>query len=93
MHAEPGDWLVIERSDIEHHARRGRIEQVRGAGGTPPFVVRWLDTDRVVLVFPGPDGHVVSAADLAAADAAANARFTRVQREISAHPVHRPEES
>lgn len=83
MRAQPGDWLIIERGDIDHHARRGRIEEVRSTDGSPPFVVRWLDTDRVVLVFPGPDAHVLTQAELTRADAAANARFSVVQKEIA----------
>ena len=83
MRAQPGDWLVIERGDVDHHARRGRIEAVRDAGGAPPYQVRWVDTDHVALVFPGPDAHVVSAAELAEADAAADSRYRRVQSEIA----------
>lgn len=83
MRAQPGDWLVIERGDVDHQARRGHIEAVRNADGTPPYVVRWVDTDHVTLVFPGPDAHVVSAAELAQADAIAESRYQRVQTEIS----------
>jgi hypothetical protein len=64
MRAHPGDWLVIERGDIDHPARRGRIEEVRSVDGSPPYLVRWLDTDRVALVFPGPDAHVLAPTEL-----------------------------
>ena len=83
MRAHPGDWLIIERGDVDHRARRGRIEEVRASDGSPPYVVRWLDTDRTVLMFPGPDAHVLTRAELEAADAAATHRFASVQREIS----------
>jgi hypothetical protein len=83
MRAHPGDWLIIERGDVDHHARRGRIEEVRTGDGSPPYLVRWTDTDRTVLVFPGPDAYVLTPAELEAADVAAANRFSAVQREIS----------
>jgi hypothetical protein len=82
MRAHAGDWLIIERGDVDHHARRGRIEEVRSADGSPPYVVRWLDTDHTVLVFPGPDTSVLSPEELEQADAAATNRFAAIQREI-----------
>ncbi|SDC51101.1 DUF1918 domain-containing protein [Actinokineospora iranica] len=63
MKAQPGDWLIVERGDVDHHARRGRIEEVRGPDGTPPFVVQWSDSDHTVLVAPGPDAHVLTEAE------------------------------
>jgi hypothetical protein len=83
MRAEPGDWLIVERGDVDHHARRGRIEEVRGSDGSPPFVVRWTDADRTVLVFPGPDAYVLTPTELETADAAARSRFAAVQHEIA----------
>jgi hypothetical protein len=82
MRAHAGDWLIIERGDVDHHARRGRIEEVRAPDGSPPFLVRWLDTDRTGLVFPGPDAYVLTLAELEAADTAAANRFAAVQDEI-----------
>ena len=57
MKAKAGDWLV------EAPGRRGLIREVRHADGTPPYVVRWLDTEHEALVFPGPDAHIVTAED------------------------------
>jgi hypothetical protein len=34
------------------------IVEVRGPGGTPPFVVRWDDPGHEVLFFPGPDAVI-----------------------------------
>jgi hypothetical protein len=31
---------------------------VHGADGAPPYVVRWSDSGRESLVFPGPDAYV-----------------------------------
>ena len=86
MRAHPGDWLIIERGDVDHPARRGRIEEVHAADGTPPYWVRWLDTGRVALVFPGADVHLLTQDELDRADAAAADRFAAVHQEI-AHRV------
>jgi hypothetical protein len=82
MRAQTGDWLVIEAGDLSRPARRGRIEQVRSTDGSPPYLVRWLDTGRTALVFPGPDAHVLTAADLERTDATTTARCASVQAEI-----------
>jgi hypothetical protein len=39
------------------------ITAVRHPDGTPPYAVRWLDSDQEVLVFPGPEAHVEPAAE------------------------------
>lgn len=83
MRAKVGDWLIIERGDVDHRARRGRIEEVRSADGAPPYLVRWVDTGHEVLMFPGPDARVVTPAELAAMDASAVKRFAAVQQEIA----------
>lgn len=51
MHAQRGDWLILD-------ARRGYIEEVHSADGSPPYLVRWLETGHESLVFPGPDALV-----------------------------------
>ncbi|WP_436498303.1 DUF1918 domain-containing protein [Actinokineospora sp. HUAS TT18] len=82
MYARPGDWLIVERGSVDHHPRRGRIEQVLHPDGSPPYVVRWTETDKSATVFPGPDARVMTADELDAHDAAALARFGRVQQAI-----------
>ncbi|MFD7658164.1 DUF1918 domain-containing protein [Actinosynnema sp. NPDC059797] len=67
MKARVGDWIVIERGSTDRPARRGLVEEVRHGDGTPPYAVHWLDTGARTLVFPGPDAHVVSAEEVAAA--------------------------
>ncbi|HEY2041724.1 MAG TPA: DUF1918 domain-containing protein [Jatrophihabitans sp.] len=69
MRAQPGDWLVVEGRDIEHHARRAEILSVHSPDGEPPFRVRWTDNGHEGLVLPGPDGHVVTASEQADIDA------------------------
>ncbi len=60
----------------------GLITEVHSADGTPPFVVRWLDTGREAMVFPGPDAIVVTAAEQRSADERARERMTQVQETI-----------
>jgi hypothetical protein len=85
MRAKPGDWLVVEITGTDHDVRRARIEEVRSADGTPPFLVRWLDTGRTGLVFPGPDAHVMTQDEVEARDARAAARAAVVQQRIVYH--------
>ncbi|MFI7680439.1 DUF1918 domain-containing protein [Actinophytocola sp. NPDC049390] len=82
MHAKPGDWLIVEIAGTAHSARRARILDVSPPDGAPPFTVRWLDTDRESLVFPGADAHVMTQEELDALDARVAARAVEVQRHI-----------
>lgn len=86
MHANPGDWLLVEGREVGSRPRRGRILEVRSADGTPPYLVRWLD-DREALVFPGPDARVADATELARIDRVETEHIAAVQREIATHPV------
>jgi hypothetical protein len=72
MIAKVGDFLVIKGTTVEQHDQRGVITEVRSADGSPPYVVRWLSTDHIATVFPGPDAVVVTAAEQQAADARAH---------------------
>ncbi|MFI9809195.1 pyridoxamine 5'-phosphate oxidase family protein [Streptomyces sp. NPDC052301] len=58
MRAHLGDQLVIESPATGGARRDGEIVGLRHEDGTPPYDVRWSDTDEVTLVFPGPDAHV-----------------------------------
>lgn len=58
MQAEVGDRIVIQGPVIDEHGRDGEIIEVRGAGGAPPYVVRWSGNGVVTLVFPGPDAVI-----------------------------------
>jgi hypothetical protein len=57
MKGNVGDVLVIESRSAEQHRREGKIIEVQGEDGDPPFVVRWSDGHEG-LCFPGPDSHV-----------------------------------
>ncbi|MEU2156071.1 DUF1918 domain-containing protein [Streptomyces sp. NPDC019396] len=58
MRAHLGDQLVIESTATGGARRDGEIVGLRHEDGTPPYDVRWSDTDEVTLVFPGPDAHI-----------------------------------
>ncbi|WP_158888111.1 DUF1918 domain-containing protein [Amycolatopsis anabasis] len=61
MRAQAGDWLVIKETYVDRPDQRGRILEVRGADGAPPYLVKWLRDDRESLYFPGPDAQLVTA--------------------------------
>ncbi|MCT9009243.1 DUF1918 domain-containing protein [Streptomyces sp. NPDC054766] len=58
MRAHLGDHLVIDGVTSGGTRRDGEIVALHHSDGTPPYDVRWSDTDEVTLVFPGPDAHV-----------------------------------
>ncbi|MEV6140182.1 DUF1918 domain-containing protein [Nocardia sp. NPDC051990] len=81
MHAKPGDWLVVEGRVVGGPVRRGLIEEVHSADGSPPYLVHWTDTGHRALTFPGPDAYVLSNAELRAQEEIAAARFSSMQHE------------
>ncbi|BBZ12779.1 DUF1918 domain-containing protein [Mycobacterium branderi] len=82
MKANVGDWLVVKGRTNEHEEHRGLITEVRGADGSPPYMVRWVDNGHHALFFPGPDAIVVTPAEQQAADERARSRFALVQAAI-----------
>jgi CBS domain-containing protein len=56
--AEPGDRLVIRAHHLGGPERDAEILEARGPGGGPPFLVRWEDSGRVSLLYPGSDAQV-----------------------------------
>jgi CBS domain-containing protein len=60
LHARVGDVLVVRGGHVGDRDRRAVIEEVRGADGGPPYVVRWTGEhdERTHLYFPGPDAHI-----------------------------------
>lgn len=87
MKAKVGDWLLIKGTTVNRRDQRGLISEVHSTDGSPPYVVRWLETDHDATVFPGPDAMVVTAKQLAAADERAHHRFGAVQAAIP-HDEH-----
>ncbi|MEV4703009.1 DUF1918 domain-containing protein [Actinoplanes sp. NPDC049316] len=58
MNARTGDRLVMKGIHLGDPQRVGVIIGVPHPDGSPPYQVRWLDTDHEALVFPGPEAHV-----------------------------------
>ena len=57
MQAVVGDRLHVHANMVGHPGRAGEIVEVRGAGGEPPYLVRF-DDGHTALVFPGPDAII-----------------------------------
>lgn len=58
MKASTGDRMIITGHHVGELDHDGEILEVRGPDGGPPYVVRWEDTGRETLFFPGPDARV-----------------------------------
>jgi hypothetical protein len=54
MKAAPGDRIIIRGHTVESSDRHGRILEVRGADGAPPYQVKFDDGHETIL-FPGGD--------------------------------------
>ena len=57
MRASVGDRLHVHGAHVGDADRIGEIIEVKGAAGTPPYVVRFQDGHQG-LVFPGPDAVI-----------------------------------
>jgi hypothetical protein len=57
MQAAIGDRFHVHGNIVGQPERTGEIIEVRGAGGEPPYLVRF-DDGHTSLVFPGPDAIV-----------------------------------
>jgi hypothetical protein len=82
MRAKPGDWLIVESRADNRRAREAEVLEVHGVDGAAPYLVRWLDDGREVLVFPGPDAQVMTADQLAERDRIRLERMSRLQAEM-----------
>jgi hypothetical protein len=58
LRASPGDRLVIRGHHLGEPDRDGEVVEVLGEDGRPPFRIRWSETGRVALLFPGSDAAV-----------------------------------
>lgn len=58
IHAEVGDQIVVGGPAVGKPGRDGEVVALHHEDGTPPFDVRWSDTGRTTVFFPGPDAHV-----------------------------------
>jgi len=57
MKAQVGDRLMPDGDG----RRAGVIIGLRNADGSPPYIVKWLSSGHVALVFPGPYTKVIRA--------------------------------
>jgi hypothetical protein len=53
MKASVGDRIVMAGEQVDRPTRDGRVLEVRGPDGAPPYLVRWSD-GHTGLLFPGP---------------------------------------
>ncbi|MFE3773841.1 DUF1918 domain-containing protein [Streptomyces sp. NPDC059122] len=54
MQAHLGDQLVVGCPTTGTTRRDGEVVGLHHEDGTPPYDVRWSDTDQIWLFFPGP---------------------------------------
>ena len=57
MKAQVGDQLIVKGIHLGDPERKGVITEVHGAGGAPPYLVRWSD-GRETSFFPSSDAVV-----------------------------------
>lgn len=53
-----GDRIVIEPGAAPSKRRIGIVTGLRHPDGSPPYTVRWLDTERESLFFPGVTARI-----------------------------------
>jgi hypothetical protein len=58
MHASVGDRIVIKGHHVGESDNEAEILEVRRIDGSPPYLVRWSETGREGLLFPGTDAFV-----------------------------------
>lgn len=58
MNVTVGDRIVVRGHRIGEPDRDCEVLEVRGPDGGPPYVVRWGDSGREALFFPGSDAVV-----------------------------------
>jgi hypothetical protein len=63
MYASEGDSLVVGSQRVGRAARIGRIVEVLGTEGRPPYRVQWSDDPLTHIVVPGSDAVVHQARD------------------------------
>ena len=85
MRANVGDWLMIRSGLVGGADELGYIVEVRGADGSPPYLVRWLRDDHEGLVFPGADAVVLSASEKASLDERQRRRIADTRRAMRHH--------
>ncbi|MGQ7753344.1 DUF1918 domain-containing protein [Streptomyces sp. WC2508] len=62
MRANAGDEVVMHAQSVGEANQTGKIAEVLGADGAPPYLVRF-DDGNTKVVSPGPDTAIASTAD------------------------------
>ncbi len=57
MHAVIGDTIAIPGHQVGQAGRVGRVIDIRGEDGRPPYAIRWEDGHESVC-YPGPETRV-----------------------------------
>jgi hypothetical protein len=60
MKASVGDRLVVKGLIAGAPSRDGEVLAVEGPDGEPPYLVRWSDTGRQSLFFPGAGAYIAA---------------------------------
>lgn len=58
MRAHVGDRLIVESNQVGQPRRVAVVVALHHPDGTPPYLVRWMDTDHVGVFFPGTNARV-----------------------------------
>src|SRR4051794_11647610 len=66
MLASVGDRIVVASARTDRAVREGRVVELRGSGGEPPYLVEWAENGHQGLFFPGSDAVVVHETEAAA---------------------------
>ncbi|MDO8144232.1 MULTISPECIES: dsRBD fold-containing protein [Isoptericola] len=67
MKASVGDRIITASGVVGGAVRDGVVTELHHDDGSPPYTVRWSDTEEESLVYPGPDS-LVQHGDAGAAD-------------------------
>lgn len=86
MRAAIGDTLHIHTNHLGTAEHLGKIIEVRGSDGAPPYLVQFRDGS-TRLLFPGPDAVVEHPAAASAAPTGAPAATTRSPGRPSPRPA------
>lgn len=62
MKAAPGDRIILRSRFLVRPIRDGRIIEVWGRSGGPPYLIRWSDDARPVVCVPGSNAHIMTPA-------------------------------
>jgi hypothetical protein len=55
MKASRGDRIIVRSVHVGEPDRDAEVLEVRGEGGSPPYLVRWSDNGHEGLLYPGPE--------------------------------------